>query len=247
MTTETNQTVEHVLCVPTLLFHEIGHFQGFMPDVDRYLTSLLDPQYTSYRPRDEVEEDPSYKQLIPYCIFRHEGRVFHYARGAKGGESRLHAKRSVGIGGHISTFASSATLYEVGFNHFFRGRSNDRSGDQVFFQGHASPGIYARAFLEGRISQKQCENFRRELQAGGGLPSYPHPWLAPGFWEFPTVSMGLASIDAIYQARFNRYLHDRGLCDTQGSRVWAFMGDGETDEPEVLAQSRSQPARISTT
>ncbi|MEZ6147622.1 MAG: phosphoesterase [Planctomycetaceae bacterium] len=103
MTTETNQTVEHVLCVPTLLFHEIGHFQGFMPDVDRYLTSLLDPQYTSYRPRDEVEEDPSYKQLIPYCIFRHEGRVFHYARGAKGGESRLHAKRSVGIGGHIST------------------------------------------------------------------------------------------------------------------------------------------------
>ncbi|GJM24842.1 MAG: pyruvate dehydrogenase E1 component [Phycisphaerae bacterium] len=139
-----------------------------------------------------------------------------------------------GIGGHISTFASSASLYEVGFNHFFHGKSGDSSGDQIFFQGHASPGIYSRAFLEGRISEKQCQNFRRELEAGGGLPSYPHPWLAPSFWEFPTVSMGLASIDAIYQARFNRYLQDRGLCDTQGSRVWCFMGDGETDEPESL-------------
>lgn len=103
MPTETNAAVEHVLCVPTLLFHEIGHFQGFMPDVQRYLDTLLDPSYTSYRPRDEVEEDPSYKQLIPYCIFRHKGQVFHYARGKKGGESRLHAKRSIGIGGHIST------------------------------------------------------------------------------------------------------------------------------------------------
>lgn len=116
MPADTTPTVEHVLCVPTLLFHEIGHFQGFMPDMDRYLDTLLDPSYTTYRPRDEVEEDPSYKQLIPYCIFRHDGRVFHYARGAKGGEARLHAKRSIGIGGHISTedAEDESNAYSVG-------------------------------------------------------------------------------------------------------------------------------------
>lgn len=144
-------------------------------------------------------------------------------------------KRFEGIGGHISTFASSATLYEVGFNHFFRGRGESGyDGDMIYFQGHASPGPYSRAFLEGRLSEENLDNFRRELQPGGGLSSYPHPWLMPGFWEYPTVSMGLAPIMAIYQARFNRYLQDRGLKQTDHQRVWAFLGDGECDEPETL-------------
>ncbi len=137
-----------------------------------------------------------------------------------------------GIGGHISTYASAATLYEVGFNHCFRARTPDGDRDLIYFQGHASPGIYARAFLEGRISRDQLENFRRE--SNGGLTSYPHPWLMPHFWEFPTVSMGLGPIQAIYQARFNRYLENRGLKDSTQGRVWAFLGDGETDEPEAL-------------
>ena len=139
-----------------------------------------------------------------------------------------------GIGGHISTYASSATLYEVGFNHFFRAATENSSGDQVYFQGHASPGIYARAYIEHRIDAQHLMNFRRELAPGGGLPSYPHPWLMPGFWQFPTVSMGLGPINSIYQARFNRYLEDRGLLRTTGGRVWAFLGDGEMDEPEAL-------------
>ena len=143
-------------------------------------------------------------------------------------------KSESGIGGHISTYASAATLYEIGFNHFFRGKNNGKQGDQIFFQGHASPGIYARAFLEGRISKNQLKNFRRDLKKGGGLTSYPHPWLMPNFWEFPTVSMGLGPIMAIYQARFNRYLEDRGLKDKSSTKVWAFLGDGETDEPETL-------------
>ncbi|MCK6614706.1 MAG: pyruvate dehydrogenase (acetyl-transferring), homodimeric type [Ignavibacteriaceae bacterium] len=137
-------------------------------------------------------------------------------------------------GGHISTYASAATIYEVAFNHFFRGKGEDMDGDQIYFQGHASPGIYARAFLEGRIGLEELNNFRRELKDGKGLSSYPHPWLMPNFWEFPTVSMGLGPIMAIYQARFNRYLEDRGLKKTGSSRVWAFLGDGETDEPETL-------------
>jgi pyruvate dehydrogenase E1 component len=141
---------------------------------------------------------------------------------------------SDGIGGHISTYASAATLYEVGFNHFFRGKGKDGDGDLIYFQGHASPGVYARAFLEGRISAEKLHNFRQELEAGGGLSSYPHPWLMPEFWEFPTVSMGLGPIMAIYQARFNRYLEDRGLRKPSNARVWAFIGDGETDEPEAL-------------
>ena len=138
------------------------------------------------------------------------------------------------IGGHISTYASAATLFEVGFDHFFRGRTEQFEGDTVYFQGHASPGVYARAFLEGRLSAKQLENFRRELRPDGGLSSYPHPWLMPDFWEFPTVSMGLSPLMAIYQARFNRYLEDRGLKPVTDSKVWAFIGDGETDEPESL-------------
>ena len=138
------------------------------------------------------------------------------------------------IGGHISTYASAATLYEVGFNHFFRGRTESFEGDTVYFQGHAAPGFYARAFMEGRLSAQELENFRRELKPGGGLSSYPHPWLMPDFWEFPTVSMGLSPLMAIYQARFNRYLQDRGLKPRTDAKVWAFLGDGETDEPESL-------------
>lgn len=143
-------------------------------------------------------------------------------------------RESPGIGGHISTYASAATLYEVAFNHFFKGRGDGASGDQIYFQGHATPGIYARAFLEGRITQEKLQNFRRELKPGGGLASYPHPWLMPDFWEFPTVSMGLGPIMSIYQARFNRYLLHRGIHDTSACRVWAFLGDGEIDEPETL-------------
>jgi pyruvate dehydrogenase E1 component len=138
------------------------------------------------------------------------------------------------IGGHISTYGSVATLFEVGFDHFFRGRNEDFEGDTVYFQGHAAPGVYARAFVEGRLSAEKLENFRRELKPGGGLSSYPHPWLMPDFWEFPTVSMGLSPIMAIYQARFNRYLEDRGLKSATDAKVWAFLGDGETDEPEAL-------------
>ena len=139
-----------------------------------------------------------------------------------------------GIGGHLATYASAATLYEVGFNHFFRGKDGEGSGDQIFYQGHAAPGIYARAFLEGRISEAQLDHFRRETPPQDGLSSYPHPRLMPDFWEFPTVSMGIGPISAIYQARYNRYLENRGLLDTSKSRVWAFLGDGETDEPEAL-------------
>jgi len=143
-----------------------------------------------------------------------------------------------GIGGHLSSFASSAALYEVGFNHFFRGKGGGQPGDQVFFQGHAAPGIYARAFLEGRLSEGQLEHYRMELAGAaagsGGLSSYPHPRLMPAFWEFPTVSMGIGPLNAIYQAHFNRYLHNRGITDTSASRVWCFLGDGECDEPETL-------------
>jgi len=146
--------------------------------------------------------------------------------------------RSPGIGGHLATYASAASLYEVGFNHFFRGKDLDGLGDQVYFQGHASPGIYARAFLEGRLDEDDLEHFRAEASRVGtdhpGLSSYPHPRLMPEFWEFPTVSMGLGPLSAIYQARHNRYVAARGLCETSNARVWAFLGDGECDEPEAL-------------
>jgi len=139
-----------------------------------------------------------------------------------------------GIGGHISTFASAATLYEVAFNHFFRAETEGGDRDIVYFQGHAAPGMYSRAFLEGRLSKEKLQNFRCELKAGGGLSSYPHPWLMPDFWEFPTVSMGLGPIQAIYHARFIKYLENRGLKQSTGGKVWAFLGDGEMDEPESL-------------
>lgn len=139
-----------------------------------------------------------------------------------------------GIGGHIASYASAATLYEVGFNHFFRGRTEEHAGDLIYYQGHASPGIYARAFLEGRLPAEQLDNFRHELHDKPGLSSYPHPWLMPEFWSFPTVSMGLAPITAIYHARFAKYLEDRGLREPSDQKIWAFLGDGETDEPETL-------------
>ncbi|MBL4885349.1 MAG: pyruvate dehydrogenase (acetyl-transferring), homodimeric type [Planctomycetaceae bacterium] len=143
-------------------------------------------------------------------------------------------KKFDGLGGHISTFASSATLYEVGQNHFFHARTEDHTGDMIYFQGHASPGMYARAFVEGRLEESHLNRFRREIPRGEGLSSYPHPWLMPDFWQFPTVSMGLGPITAIYHARFLRYLEHRGIIDTSQSRVWAFVGDGECDEPETL-------------
>ena len=144
------------------------------------------------------------------------------------------ANKTTNVGGHIATYQSAATLYEVGFNHFFRGRTDDSHGDIIYFQGHASPGPYARAFVEGRLDEQKLTNFRRELQAGGGLSSYPHPWLMPDFWQYPTVSMGIGPIMAIYQARYARYLESRGLAETNGSHIWAYLGDGECDEPETL-------------
>ncbi len=143
-------------------------------------------------------------------------------------------RKSSGIGGHISTYASAATLFEVGFNHFFRAPSEKHPGDIIYFQGHASPGVYSRAYVEGRVDEIHLENFRRELMPEGGLSSYPHPRLMPNFWQFPTVSMGLSPIMAIYQARFNRYLEDRGIKEKTDQKVWAFLGDGELDEPESL-------------
>ncbi|MEO9171390.1 MAG: pyruvate dehydrogenase (acetyl-transferring), homodimeric type [Candidatus Baltobacteraceae bacterium] len=164
---------------------------------------------------------------------RLETRLRHYARWNAMAMVVRANKVSSELGGHVASYASGATLYDVGFNHFWRAPSDDFGGDMIFMQGHSSPGIYARAFLEGRITEAQLEKFRQEVD-GGGLPSYPHPWLMPDFWQFPTVSMGLGPIMSIYQARFMRYIHDRGLRDTTGRKVWAFVGDGETDEPETL-------------
>ena len=161
-----------------------------------------------------------------------ERRIRHYIRWNAAVMVARANRRLDGIGGHLATYASAATLYEVGFNHFFHGKADGAFGDQVFIQGHASPGIYARAFLEGRLGEADLDRFRREV--GGGLPSYPHPRRSD-FWEFPTVSMGLGLINAAYQARFNRYLLDRGIVDTSEATVWCFAGDGEMDEPESLA------------
>jgi len=162
-----------------------------------------------------------------------EARLRHYVRWNALAMVVRANKISSELGGHVASFASAATLYDVGFNHFFRAPSETFDGDLVFFQGHSSPGVYARAFLEGRITEAQLERFRQEVD-GHGLSSYPHPWLMPDFWQFPTVSMGLGPIMSIYQARFMRYLHDRGLRDTTGRKIWAFVGDGEMDEPESL-------------
>jgi pyruvate dehydrogenase E1 component len=187
------------------------------------------PRFTDYVNTIAPDEEPAYpgdrdlETRIRRIIRWNAAIMVHRAN-----------KHFDGLGGHISTYASSATLYEVAFNHFFRGKDGQGSGDQIYFQGHATPGIYARAFLEGRLGVEQLERFRREVERGKGLSSYPHPRLMPEFWEFPTVSMGLGPIHAIYQARLNRYLHNRGLADTSNSRVWCFVGDGESDEPETL-------------
>jgi pyruvate dehydrogenase E1 component len=162
-----------------------------------------------------------------------ETRLRHYVRWNALAMVARANKDSSELGGHVASFASSATLYDVGFNHFFRAQTENFGGDLVYLQGHSSPGFYARAFLEGRITEEQLENFRREVD-GKGLSSYPHPWLMPDFWQFPTVSMGLGPIMSIYQARFMRYMHDRGIIDAGDRKVWAFLGDGETDEPESL-------------
>ncbi|HTX58606.1 MAG TPA: pyruvate dehydrogenase (acetyl-transferring), homodimeric type [Verrucomicrobiae bacterium] len=162
-----------------------------------------------------------------------EAHLRHYVRWNAMAMVVRSNKVSSELGGHVASFASAATLYDVGWNHFFRAPSSEFGGDMVFFQGHSSPGVYARAFLEGRIDEAQLERFRQEVD-GGGLSSYPHPWLMPDFWQYPTVSMGLGPIMSIYQARFMRYLQDRGLHDASDRKVWAFIGDGETDEPESL-------------
>src|SRR5580700_22237 len=181
--------------------------------------------YVNTIPVDRQPEMPGDREL--------EARLRHYVRWNALAMVVRANKISSELGGHVASFASAATLYDVGFNHFFRASSNTFDGDLVFFQGHSSPGVYARAFLEGRISERQLQHFRQEVD-GKGLSSYPHPWLMPDFWQFPTVSMGLGPIMSIYQARFMRYLHDRGLRDTTGRKIWAFVGDGEMDEPESL-------------
>jgi len=162
-----------------------------------------------------------------------ETRIRHYVRWNAMAMVARANKESSELGGHVASFASSATLYDVGYNHFWRAQTENSGGDLVFLQGHSAPGFYARAFVEGRITEQQLENFRREVD-GKGLPSYPHPWLMPDFWQFPTVSMGLGPIMSIYSARFMRYMNDRGIIDAGDRKVWAFLGDGETDEPESL-------------
>jgi pyruvate dehydrogenase E1 component len=184
---------------------------------------------TPYQNTIPVEEQPKYPGDLEI-----ERRIKSYVRwNAMAMVVNANRKNST-LGGHISSFASSATLYEVGYNHFFRGGNNGRIGDLVYFQGHATPGNYARAFLEGRLTVEQLQNFRQELAQGGGLSSYPHPYLMPDFWQFPTVSMGLGPLMSIYQARFIRYLKARGLLQGEEPKVWSFMGDGESDEPESL-------------
>src|SRR5881398_175609 len=191
---------------------------GLPPLTQTRYINTISPEQEPYFPGDE-EMELRIRRIIRWNAVAMVVRANHHYEG---------------IGGHLATYASAASLYEVGFNHFFRGKDDGSSGDQIFFQGHAAPGIYARAFVEGRLTESQLDHFRREVVRGEGLSSYPHPRLMPEFWEFPTVSMGLGPLAAIYQARFNRYLEARGIRDTSGSRVWAFLGDGECDEPESL-------------
>ncbi|HEX2050662.1 MAG TPA: pyruvate dehydrogenase (acetyl-transferring), homodimeric type [Actinomycetota bacterium] len=218
-----DQVVEHSPARARFLLHRILHHGrsrqvGLPAMVSTNYINTIPPEQEPYFPGNEAIE------LKIRRMIRWNAAVM---------VSRAN-KRFDGIGGHISTYASQASLYEVGFNHFFRGKDAPGGGDQVFIQGHGAPGIYARAFLEGRVTEEQLDAFRREC-SGGGLASYPHPRLMPDFWEFPTVSMGLSPLNAIYQARFNRYLHHRGIKDTSEQRVWAFVGDGEMDEPESMA------------
>src|SRR5579863_867890 len=204
-----------------LIAHLVDEAQGAGAHVSLGFTT----PYVNTIPADRQPPFPGDREL--------EARLRHYVRWNALAMVVRANKVSSELGGHVASFASAATLYDVGFNHFFRAPSDTFGGDLVFFQGHSSPGVYARAFLEGRITEEQLENFRQEVD-GKGLSSYPHPWLMPGFWQFPTVSMGLGPIMSIYQARFMRYLHDRSLRDTADRKVWAFVGDGEMDEPESL-------------
>ena len=190
---------------------------GFPATVSTPYVNTIPPDQEPYFPGDEMME----RRIRAYIRWNAAVMV-----------TRANSRYS-GIGGHLSTYASSASLYEVGFNHFFHGKDAG-AGDQVYFQGHASPGIYARAFVEGRLDEEHLDNFRFEV-AGHGLSSYPHPRLMPDFWEYPTVSMGLGPLAAVYQARFNRYLLNRGILDTSAARIWCFVGDGEFDEPETRA------------
>jgi pyruvate dehydrogenase E1 component len=190
---------------------------GFPATVSTPYMNTIPPEHQAWFPGDEHIE----RRIRAYIRWNAAAMVLRAN------------KKAEGIGGHLATFASSASLYEVGFNHFFRGKDGGLAGDQVYFQGHAAPGIYARAYLEGRLDEGHLDNFRQEV-AGGGLSSYPHPRLMPDFWEFPTVSMGIGPLNAIYQARFNRYLLNRQIADTSASKVWCFVGDGECDEPETL-------------
>jgi pyruvate dehydrogenase E1 component len=201
-----------------LMWHARSRQVGLPAMVSTHYINTIPPEQEPYFPGDEDLE-------------RRIRRLIRWNAAVMVTRANKHYE---GIGGHIATYASAASLFEVGFNHFFRGNGTPGGADHVYFQGHAAPGIYARAFLEGRISEQQLDAFRREA-FGDGLSSYPHPRLMPGFWEFPTVSMGLSPLSAIYQARFNRYLHARGIKDTSHQRVWAFVGDGEMDEPESMA------------
>ena len=190
-----------------------------------YLPYSANTAYINTIPPGQEERSPGNHEL--------EHRIRSYVRWNAMATVVRANKISSELGGHIASFASAATLYDVGFNHFWHAPSEQHGGDLIFAQGHSSPGIYARAYLEGRITEEQLNNFRQEV-GGKGLSSYPHPWLMPGFWQFPTVSMGLGPIMAIYQARFMKYLQDRSVLETEGRKVWAFMGDGEMDEPESL-------------
>ncbi|MDP9019386.1 MAG: pyruvate dehydrogenase (acetyl-transferring), homodimeric type [Actinomycetota bacterium] len=203
--------------VAKLLEHARALQVGFPAAVSTPYMNTIPPEQQAWFPGDEHIE----RRIRAYIRWNAAAMVLRAN------------KTAPGIGGHLATFASSASLYEVGFNHFFRGKDGGLAGDQVYFQGHAAPGIYARAYLEGRLDESHLDNFRQEV-GGGGLSSYPHPRLMPDFWEFPTVSMGIGPINAIYQARFNRYLLNRQIADTSASKVWCFVGDGECDEPETL-------------
>ncbi|HVF52453.1 MAG TPA: pyruvate dehydrogenase (acetyl-transferring), homodimeric type [Actinomycetota bacterium] len=225
-TAEWIESLDHVISASPararFLLHRVLHHArsrriGLPPMVSSDYINTISPEEEPYFPGNEKVEH-RIRQIIRWNAAVMVSRA---------------NKHFEGIGGHLSTYASSASLYEVGFNHFFQGKDAPGGGDQIFIQGHGAPGIYARAYLEGRLSEVQLNEFRREA-GGGGLSSYPHPRLMPTFWEFPTVSMGLSPLNAIYQARFNRYLQHRGIKDTSEQRVWAFMGDGEMDEPESM-------------
>ena len=189
-----------------------------------YLPFTANTAYCNTIPAGQEERSPGDHEI--------EDRIRAYVRW-NAMAMVVRANKHTNVGGHIASFASAATLYDVGYNHFWRVPSENFGGDFVFVQGHSAPGVYARAFMLGRLSEEQMDNFRQEVD-GKGLSSYPHPWLMPDFWQFPTVSMGLGPLMAIYQARFMRYLRDRDIIQPQGRKVWAFMGDGEMDEPESL-------------